>query len=587
VEGGALSFNVEGKQTLEVPLTDVAQATAQKNEAIIEMAADDTALPDDELLVEIRFHLPQVTGEDMAAEVDGTPAEGFVELVKQSGDLEVAGSTLVTLEEIQVQVPRGRYEIELCDKFMKLHGKSNDYKVMYTAVSALYLLPKPDGYHMSLAIALEHPLRQGATSYPHIVLQLPRDAPLELEVALSEAECQARFGDKLDKFEQGDMPGVVAKAIAAFAKKKVSGIKAGGFNGDSKDDRAKSIRCSLKAAEGFLYPLNKEFFFLSNKPVLVEFEKVASVEFNRVDAKQQQAQVRTFDITVHMREGLASHQFVNLQRSEYKELFRFLKSKNLRIKNIASANYGEAAAGSDGDDDDPYMATVRREREEAQQAMLEDEDDDDDEDDEDFKAGDDSDVDEEFDEGDDDDDERAGKGDDDDDDDDDDDAAAPPPKKRKTKDASDGSGDDDEDAPLQPPPKKKGKEKMAEAAMGIMAKAKAAKKPKKEKAKKDKNEPKRGQSAYMLWMNGAGRPLAKEALGDGASIGDIGKWCGAKWKEMNAAARAEWDEKAAADKARYEREMAEYKSKIRQQALAAAADDDDDDEEAPEEDDDA
>ena len=89
-------------------------------------------------------------------------------------------------------------------------------------------------------------------------------------------------------------------------------------------------------------------------------------------------------------------------------------------------------------------------------------------------------------------------------------------------------------------------------------------------AKKDANEPKRGQSAYMLWMNAEGRTFAKEALGSGASFGDIAKWCGAKWKEMNAAARVAWDDKAAADKARYEREMAEYKSNIRPQAMAAA-----------------
>ena len=55
---------------------------------------------------------------------DGTPAESFVEQVKQSGDLEVAGASLVTLEDLQVQVPRGRYDVELCDKFMKLHGKT-------------------------------------------------------------------------------------------------------------------------------------------------------------------------------------------------------------------------------------------------------------------------------------------------------------------------------------------------------------------------------------------------------------------------------------------------------------------------------
>ena len=33
-----------------------------------------------------------------------------------------------------------------------------------------------DGYHMALIVSLEHPLRQGATTYPHLVLQLPKEA---------------------------------------------------------------------------------------------------------------------------------------------------------------------------------------------------------------------------------------------------------------------------------------------------------------------------------------------------------------------------------------------------------------------------
>ena len=39
-------------------------------------------------------------------------------------------------------MPRSRYDIELFDKYMKLHGKTFDYKCLYTNVSALYLLPK-------------------------------------------------------------------------------------------------------------------------------------------------------------------------------------------------------------------------------------------------------------------------------------------------------------------------------------------------------------------------------------------------------------------------------------------------------------
>ena len=54
--------------------------------------------------------------------------------------------------------------------------------------------------------------------------------------------------------------------MSAFCKKKVQGIKAGGFNAE-KEDRFKSIKASLKAAEGQLYPLDKCFFFVSSKPV--------------------------------------------------------------------------------------------------------------------------------------------------------------------------------------------------------------------------------------------------------------------------------------------------------------------------------
>jgi len=565
VEGNNVLFSVEGKQAIEMPLTDIAQATSQKNEAVLEMVADDTAFPEDELLVEVRFHIPAAAGEE--AEVDGTPAERFIDLIKQSGDLEVAGASLMTLDDMPLQVPRGRYNMEMCDKFMKLHGKSNDYKVLYTNVASLYLLPKHDGSNMVLCVCLEHPLRQGATSYPHIVLQLPRDAPMEAEVALSEAECTQRFGDKLDKFESGDTPSVVAKVISAFTKRKVQGIKAGGFNATSSEDRSKSMRCSLKAAEGHLFPLDKAFFFISNKPCLIEFDRIASIEFSRVDQTQQAA--RTFDITVHVKDSSGDLQFSNLQRSDYKELFRFLTSKKIRIKNIAAASsYDDGAGGrDDDDDDDPYMATVRREREEAKSAMMgldDDDDDDDDEDDEDFQGGSGSDVDEEFDEGSESDEDRMAPAD----------KQAAKKRKKDDEGSDDDDGSDSEEKPLKKPPK---------AAKSEKKEGKAEGKKKKPKKKKDKDAPKRGQSAYMLWMNGAGRTMAKEAGETG--IGNIGKWCGAKWKEMEAEEKAQWEEKAQADKARYEGEMAAYKAKARAEAVAAAADDSDsdnsDDEAAP------
>jgi len=582
VGNGAITFAIEDNTALEIPLTDVASAASQKNEAVIEMQMDDTVQPDDEVITEIRFFLPPDRS-DEAGDGDATPAEGFVELVKQSGDLEVAGASLVTLDDLQVQVPRGRYDVELCDKFMRLHGKTNDYKILYTNVSGLYLVPKQDGHHMSLVISLEHPLRQGATSYPHLVFQLPRDQPTDVEVQLSEGEIASRFGDKLDKFESGDMPSVVGKVISAFAKKKVQGIKSGGFNAESKEDRNKSIRCSLKAVDGFLYPLDKVFFFLSNKPVLISFDNVSSVEFNRVDQASSSAAARTFDITVHAKDNSADAQFVNLQRQDYKEFVRFLQAKKVRIKNFAAAGYseGRGRGGADDDDDDPYMNQIRERERARQQAAADDDDDDDDddEDDEDFVGGSGSEVDEEFDEGDEDDEESAFK------------KEKGKKKKAKTEDSdedSDGGSDDgsDEEKPAKAkkPAKSKAEGKRPAEALGIMGggkKAKTEKGAKKKKAKKDPNAPKRGQTAFMLWMNGEGRDQARET-NPSATIGEIGKACGEVWRNMDAETKATWQQKADADKARYEREMAEYNASAKteepdddNEAEAEASDDDD------------
>ena len=561
VENGHISFAVEEKTAFELPLTDVAQATHQKNEAVIEMQVDDTAQPEDEVVTEMRFFIAPTGGDEDEAEKDTTEAESFVEQIKASGDLEVAGSSLVTLEDLQVQVPRGRYDIELCDKFMKLHGKTNDYKVLYTNVTALYLLPKQDGHNMALSVSLEHPIRQGATSYPHIVFQLPRDAPLDVEVQLSESECMSRFGEKLDKFESGMMPEVVAKVLSAFTKKKVSIIKSGGFNADASADRSKSIRCSLKAVDGFLFPLDKVFYFLSNKPVLVELERVSSVEFNRVDQASSSSAARTFDITVHVKGDGQDLQFVNLQRSDYKEFVRFLQHKKVRIQNFAAAGYGDKNRGRDDEDDDPYMNQIRNEREAAQAEMMDDEDEDsDDEEDEDFVGGSGSDVDEEYSEGDDSGSEKAFKG-------------KKGKKKAKKEESGSGSGsDDDEDddsgsdaSPVKKESAKAKGKRKAEPELGIMAGKKkgkgspAEKGKKKAKAKKDPDAPKKAMSAYMLWMNGKGRATVK-AENPSAGLGEIGKLCGEMWRKMGTAEKEEWEEKANEDKERYKSDMILYKA---------------------------
>ena len=411
-----------------------------------------------------------------------------------------------------------------------------------------------------------------------------------MTINMEEDVMEKRFGDKLEQLESGFTPSVLAKVISAFTGKKVQTIKKGsGFNAAG-DDKSKSIRCSMKANDGFLFPLEKAFFFISTKPAMVEYDRVASVEFNRVEQSGTANASRSFDLTCALKDGGAT-QFVNLARSEYKKLYDYLVTRKvsaisaqfcailaqfcaiiltpasllaqIRIKNIAQAGSSSYAEDGGDDDDDPYMNQIKHQRAQEDAAMDDDDDDDDEDEDEDFAPGAESDVDEEYDEGDEADEDKMGgkkgKGGGSDDDSDDSDAPA----------AGGGGGSDDSDDEESKPLAKKPK----------VASGKAPAKPKpppkepkgKKGKKKDPNAPKRGLSAFMFFSNAMRETIKAE--NPEASFGELGKIAGQKWKEMDDASKEPYLTKASEDKARYEREKAEHKAATG----ASAADDDDSD----------
>ncbi len=117
------------------------------------------------------------------------------------------GKGILTFEELTVLTPRGRYNVELFPTFMKMHGKTYDYKIKYSNIVRLFLLPKPDKYvalscltyrvdtilinyiqrrHQFFVVSMEPPIRQGHTSYPHIVIQIPENEMIEADINVAE-----------------------------------------------------------------------------------------------------------------------------------------------------------------------------------------------------------------------------------------------------------------------------------------------------------------------------------------------------------------------------------------------------------------
>lgn len=151
---------VSNKTSFELPLDKVANSNiAGKTEVSLEFAIDMASKNFrggmDEL-VEIRFHVPgthsRVKGSDAGSaqsedeeEEETSAAQAFHDTIKEKADIgQVAGDIILSFEEVLVLTPRGRYDVDMFPDFLRLRGKTYDYKIAYTSISRMFLLPKDD-----------------------------------------------------------------------------------------------------------------------------------------------------------------------------------------------------------------------------------------------------------------------------------------------------------------------------------------------------------------------------------------------------------------------------------------------------------
>lgn len=160
IPGQDLAFLVSNKTAFELPLANVANSNiAGRTEVSLEFANPSNKKPSrnapDEM-VEIRFYVPgthtrSARGSDAGSqksddeEEEISAAQAFHDAVKDKAEIgQVAGDIILSFEEVLVLTPRGRYDVDMFPEFLRLRGKTYDYKVMYASISRLFLLPKDD-----------------------------------------------------------------------------------------------------------------------------------------------------------------------------------------------------------------------------------------------------------------------------------------------------------------------------------------------------------------------------------------------------------------------------------------------------------
>ncbi|TNY23134.1 hypothetical protein DMC30DRAFT_450742 [Rhodotorula diobovata] len=298
--------------------------------------------------------------DDDEEEEDGEAAAmAFNEAVKEKAAIGViAGETICTFPEILCTTPRGRFDIDIYADFMRLKGKTYDYRVAYTQVQRLFLLPKPDEMHSQLVVNIDPPIRQGQTRYPYLVMQFVKEEVMELDLQLDEETIRDKYDGNLKQHYDDPAYEVVSLLFRVLTQKKV--ITPGTFM--SHDNHA-AVKCNLKANEGQLYFLEKQLLFISKQPTLVSFSEISAVVLARVGGALPSA--RTFDLAIRLKDSSSSAPLVfsALSKEELTNITDFLTLKKIKVKNemdeLAAAEaeaLGAAAMESDSDDDDDAMS---------------------------------------------------------------------------------------------------------------------------------------------------------------------------------------------------------------------------------------
>ncbi|TEB20664.1 SSrecog-domain-containing protein [Coprinellus micaceus] len=395
--GQDLAFLVSDRTAFELPLDNVANSNiAGRTEVSLEFAnlagSSKGKLAGDEM-VEIRFHVPGAASkakdsdagsqksDNENEEEEISAAQAFHETIKDRANIgQITGNMILSFEEVLVLTPRGRYDMDMFPEFLRLRGKTYDYKILFSSINRLFLLPKDD-QHVLFILGLSTPIRQGQTRYQYLVMQFTREEEITAELNMTEEDLEKY--DKLKKNYEDPTYEVVSSVFRALSRKKIIG--AGSFQ--SRDGHP-GIKANLKAVQGDLFMLEKYIFFVSKQPTLIEIQDIHQVVFSRVGASMGAAAARTFDLKIIPKNG-ADLNFSSINKEEHEVTEAYLKDKKVRVKNemVPDADLLLADAGMDDDDDDEDMASIDSD-DGPRRAPRAPGDDDESEEDEDFQASD-------------------------------------------------------------------------------------------------------------------------------------------------------------------------------------------------------
>lgn len=372
-----IQFMVGDKKVFDLKLSDVNSATLLKDDVQLFFTPQPSEVTPS--LVELRFSFPEngsLRGEQQEGQARPDPVTDsrfFQELVM--GEAEGAGGSEPKITEViaaRLALPRGRFDLELYPRYAKLVG-SNPYRIPYENVVRMHHLPHAKGdSNVSFIISLDPPIRRGQTVYNHIIMELPTDDHISLELELTDEQL-AQYEGQLNRQMKGKPSSLVARLFKVLTGKKVT-IPGGSFKSSSGHPM---VACSVGANTGNLYMLERSMFFIDKPAIMIPYEHIERCEFQR---HSQMTANRNFDLEVTLKSNRGvmvqgkirpSVIFSHIAREERTGFVNMLRQKEIPCRGLKEEQNdiddllgdsdeegdgerrrpAEAAAGG-GDDDD-------------------------------------------------------------------------------------------------------------------------------------------------------------------------------------------------------------------------------------------
>ena len=198
----------------------------------------------------------------------------------------------------------------------------------------------PDSLHIIYIIALNNPVRQGQTQHHYLVMQFPKESNTSVKLNLRTEDIQTRFTD-LAQEVNGHFYDVLSRVFKSILK--IAIIVPSGFKSA---EMKEALKWSVKAMEGYLYPLRKSLFFIHKPVAYIKHSDIQHWEFARVSEFAAHSS-KSFDCTVVSKKG-DWITFSGLEKQEYNIFMEYLKSKNIKIKSIET----QVDQNAEGDEED-------------------------------------------------------------------------------------------------------------------------------------------------------------------------------------------------------------------------------------------